>query len=354
MMSLQSLPQFVWRYLKNIFPVLISKLIKTLTGIGGFAIVIFFLWIFYPKKIEKVFLQIRRILAYFSHKHELKYIADHIQVHTNSKTNKFNQETGGVFPYDINIEWINEENLQSTLKDDKLIVKMKDFRNQSKNYAMAVKEFVPNALIPKGRKYVKPKLMRSIDYCMSKEILQNDTVALELYEDHFFEEAPSKAKILKKIKRLIKEVEEIDQCGFLTRIMLREYKKLADLYPQDPRAEVLQETLELEEILYGLAKRERGEEVQLDLEGKYLSLAIMPIAKKEKREELDRYLAFMRKTFNEGTEKIYLIAAGKKNVSLGRMITKTARLNFADLIYKEEFKAKHRDKKMKCYIAALA
>lgn len=133
----------------------------------------------------------------------------------------------------------------SSLEDGSLIVKMRDFENQSKNYALAIKEFVPKALIPKARRYVKPKLMRSIDFSVSKDILENNTVALELYEDYFFEEIKASNSNLEEVKRLIKKVDRIDRRGLLTRIMLREYKKLAALYPQEPPNKVLEETSEV-------------------------------------------------------------------------------------------------------------
>jgi hypothetical protein len=149
-------------------------------GIIVSAIAYILVWIFYPEKIEKWGIMINKLAAYFSEKHERRYISKHIEYRINNLKEKFCKESEGIFPYKFKIEWIKVDQIESYLqeRDNVLIVKMKNHRNQSKNLAIAVREYVPHALIPTARRYVEPHLMKAIDYVASKEFLAKDTNAL--------------------------------------------------------------------------------------------------------------------------------------------------------------------------------
>jgi len=258
------------------FQQLIQILQLILSGIGVFAIAYVLVWILHPEKVEKWVIMFNKFAAYFSEKHERRYISKHIEHRINSSREKLCKESEGIFPYKLKIEWIEADQIENCLReqDNVLIVKMKNHRNQSKNLAIAVKEYVPYALIPTARRYVEPHLMKAIDYVVSKVFLAKDTSALTYFINMNKLDLTTKDHIIK--------VDKIHDQGYLTRILLSEYKKLGYLlYPKEPTSETFNETLELESKIYALVTKRPEEKVSPEVYGKFIKVAIVPIAKDE-------------------------------------------------------------------------
>jgi hypothetical protein len=234
-------------------------------------------------------------------------------------------------------------------QDNVLIVKMKNHRNQSKNLAIAVKEYVPYALIPMARRYVEPHLMKAIDYVVSKEFLAKDTSALTYFINMNKLDLATKDHIVK--------VDKIHEQGFLTRILLSEYKKLGYLlYPKEPTSETFNETLELESKIYALVTKRPEEKVSPDVYGKFIKVTIVPIAKDETIEKwgIEPHLEFIKKSLEKGIRTFYVVAAGKINVSLAK--------NLVDIVERkiglkkvlcEEYDAIFREQKIRVFLGML-
>jgi len=328
---------------------IIQALQLIFSGTGLLAFAFFLVWVFYPEKVEKWVILLSKLVAYFSEKHERRYISKHIEYNVNSLREKFCRESSGILPYKIEVEWINSDEIESYLKGDNvLIVKMKNHRNQSKNLAIAVKEYVPNALIPTARMYVEPSLMRAIDYVVSKEFLKRDTSAFT-----YFSEV---VKVEQKIKEFVEKVDKINEQGFLTRVLLSEYKKLGLLYPREPTWETYNETLDLESKVHALVTKKPEEKVSPKICGKFIKAALVPVAKEETVEKggIEPHLTFIKNAINEGIKTFYVVAAGKTNIFLAKAVMNSVEREInLKRVYEEEYTGIFRENKTKMYLGIL-
>ena len=125
--------------------------------------------------------------AYVNKKAEKMYMATNIQSSISEKRKKLGLG-GDVFEYGIKIDWTDEETAETDLKENKILVMMKPFRSQAKNFASVVSLYVPQAVLPKARNYVDQDLMKSIDYTLSKSLLEDNPTALQYYTSRKIEE----------------------------------------------------------------------------------------------------------------------------------------------------------------------
>jgi len=135
----------------------------------------------------------------------------------------------GILPYGVRIKWVDVEKPETYLKDGVVILKMKNYRNNSKNLAYAASFYVTSALIPEAKPYIHPKIMEGMEYVVTKEFVEEDPLSIEYLKEVFkaaLEDKETRNKILK--------LEAINDQRFLTRILLREYTKLSNLYPREP------------------------------------------------------------------------------------------------------------------------
>jgi len=204
--------------------------------IGTVSLTLFVIYFLFPEKFERIIIMINKVLAYLSEKHERKYISRQIEYSIERKRRELDRSgVSNILPYGIKIEWTNVDDPDFSLKENMLIVKMKNHRNQSKNLAIATKIYVNNALIPKARRYVEPILMKSIDFIISKHILSWDTAAIT----HFLKLEEVNIRKNPELKMTIEHLDKIDGVGYITRILLREYDKLSALFPREPEKKFL-------------------------------------------------------------------------------------------------------------------
>lgn len=303
-------------------------------------LVIFFL---YPEKFEKVVTLLHRFLAFISEKHEKMYIAKHIENTIECKR----REIEDIMPYKIKIEWANLEDPDFFLDEHTMIIKMKNYKNQSRNLALATKLYVPHALIPKARKYVHPELMKSIDYVISEDILEKDPIALKFFKEMIGDD-------IKGHEKTIEQLKSIHAQGLLTRVLLQEYGSLAKFSPMEPNNNIHNETVELKNRVYALVTKSPGKDVDPSFRGNYIKVAIVPVAKPEKviQQGLDPHINFIR-THKEEFDVFYIIAAGS-NCSLAKLLVKRCEEELKLKKIKEwKYRGLYRGQSMKCYVAKI-
>ena len=330
---------------------IISLILELFAGIGGIALVILIIWIFFPEKIEKWAVLLHKLLAFASENHERKYIAKHIETNITSWKKRLCKQCKSVLPYDVRIKWIDIENIESELEKETLIVKMKNHRNQSKNFAYAAYEYTRNACIPKARRYVDPIIMYGIDYVISKSILSGDTRALSYFADITEEEIFTKAEL----KQIVEELDIIHSQGSLTRILLSEYAGLSKLYPSDPDEEVHQETVDFEQKLFEFVTRKPGEDVDPRFNRKHIQAVIVPIARPLKllTSGTQPHKRFIKRAIDEGINDIYVIAAGAFIPHAKELCEKIVNDFGLEKTSEDEYNGIYNQKKRRLYCACL-
>lgn len=308
------------------------------------------MWIFLPEKVEKWAILVHRGLAYVSEKHERTYIAGSIEERVRQWKERMLKELSSILPYDLKVKWVNMETVESELKEGKLIIKMKNHRNQSTNFAFAVREFVPNTLLPKARQYVDPLIMEGIDYVISKSILSDDTRALQYFSDQAkdrFSEAG--------LKQIVNELDAIHSQGERTIILLSEYSALSVLYPQDPNEKIYRETASFEKMLYGVVKKEPDQDVQLKVDGNYIHAAIIPVAKSFTllTSGITTHLEGIRRDIEHGIIGFYIIGAHGNISNAKELFEKSCSAYGMTRVWENEFRGTYRGRRDKLYCGCL-
>lgn len=194
--------------------------------------------------------------------------------------------------------------------------------------------------------------MKAIDYVISKHILSKDTSAFSYFVSM---SAPELESFL-LTKDLIGELDKINEKGLLTRVLLSEYKKLGFLYPTEPTPELQSETVGFEKKVYALITKKSEEKVDTSLQGAFIKTAVVPVAKDLTLEMygIEAHMKFIKSSLEKEIRTFYVIAAGKINCTLAKIILERAVKEYGLVkIYEDEFSATFRGQKMKSFVGAL-
>lgn len=283
-------------------------------------VLIILVWfLFCPEKAEKCASLLYRMFASISYFASRKYISLNIQGEINGKIKKLNKEVKDALPYRMKIRWVKAEEAEAEVKNGNVIVFMRDYKNQSINIAHAALAYTCKGLLPKARNYVEPTLMRSIDYMVAMKIAEGNTGAVK-YLNELFESESSKNTALKSWRN---KLISIDKQGYLTRVMIFDFKSLSEFFPGPSTDDIRKETAEYAKLVHRLATKKPGEKVNPSFNGKYLHVAITPIARAEIM-TIDPHLNFIKHSLNEGVNTFHIVAVGKRNITLARIVMKRA------------------------------
>jgi hypothetical protein len=322
-----------------------------LSGIfSSFITALCLLWLFFkhPEKVEKWISIMTRTIAYFSKKAARTHMMTDIQSTIDAQRKKLNIHEE-VLPYGVSVKWTNADEVQTDLKENKVVIMMCPYQSQARNLAHIVSVYVPRALLPKARRYVEPNLMSGIDHTVSKFILKENTTALEYYLSEVMEQAND------EVKSWIVKMDKLNEQGILSRILLPEIKRLDILYPQEPNQKVLIESVELASLLHRLATKEPGIDISPHYSGMYIKMAVVPVAKPGKiaDEGVGAHLAFIEYALSYGIDHFYVVSTGpliKYARDLVRIIQQKLKL---EKVYEDEHKGLFRGKLTKIFSAML-
>lgn len=331
---------------------MLEELFRYILGIVSSSIItaLILLWFFIknPEKIEKWVSMFLRLVAYFSEKAERSYMATNIQATIAEKRKKLGVR-GEVLAYGVKIKWTNQDSAEVDLKENRVIAMMRPFKSQAKNLATIVSLYVPRALLPRSRRYVEENLMASIDYTISKTILEDNPIAMQYYIDREIR------KHSEETKELIQMVAFIHEIGRLTRVIIPELQNLSNLYPLEPNSEIHEETLKLAKEVHRferIIEPTEGEEAGIFL-GKYIKMALVPVGKTEKllTTGIQSHLDFINQQIKKGILHFYIVSSGASN-SYAKFLAERACEEFdLSLVFYEEYEGKFRGEKRKMFCA---
>jgi hypothetical protein len=178
------------------------------------------------------------------------------------------------------VKFRRADETKAVLDRGEVVVIMRESDHHGENVAHALMAYLPKAVLPRARRYIDEDTMKAADLTLAKALLADDARppgALEcLYEEHLDPAATRSQQLNEKLG----ELDEIDLHGWLTRVLLAEFRALGDqLYPGASHPAVLLETERLEQWLYRLATQGPGEyATSLRFEGKLFRVAIIFVA----------------------------------------------------------------------------
>ncbi len=216
----------------------------------------------------------------------------------------------GVIGGKLRLEWANAEEACAHIRNGEVVVFMRRARDREENITNALMTYLPRAVIPRARRYVDRETMRAVDLTIARSILQVShmpTGALDLFIDRYLDPA------LVELRGTIEEVDAIDLHGWLTRVMLSEYRMLGKkLYPSPCDKACLHDAREFCVWLGKLARRERYDhKTSLKYKGRYLNAGIVFVAMKG-RIEAEGLIPYRKRVkrliYQEKCDAVYLMA----------------------------------------------
>jgi small subunit ribosomal protein S1 len=263
---------------------LIYEFIKN-PSLWGYPILIFIIIYFLlnPEKVEKWGAILFKAFAYFSVRAEKKHISLDIQSYVNSFQKQINDESEGLLPYGIKIEWVSEEiTPESFLAEGKVIIRLGHHKNRDENIIRVILEYISQALVPEIKHHITKEVRQAIDFTVVKKILSDVPSALNrFYETRYKPEVEENPKI----EELCKMMEDLDSVGWFTRIFLREMKEigveLKSRFPNLSEMDVNNEIIDFLRFLHTIATKRPEEIVPLSFIGNFIKVAIVLVARPE-------------------------------------------------------------------------
>lgn len=245
-------------------------------------------------------------------------VAMNLEADLNSIKETVNSQVEGLIPYSAKIKWVQGTDPKSLIDKYKgeVIIKMKHHSDQARNRVYAAMAYVSTGLIPESRLYIDRKMCKSIDFTFVKKILLQKGTAL----DYFFREIVRPEMGDQETRKYLTMMENLDEEGTFTRMLLRELKELGRIYPRhDEKA--FNDTKKFADYLNKLATRKPGEHVQLSFEGDRLRVSSMLIAKPETviTFGIEHYVDWAKLSIEKGIDSIYVLARGR-NIELAKLV----------------------------------
>jgi small subunit ribosomal protein S1 len=235
-----------------------------------------------------------------------------------------NKEAEGLVSREIDIQWVDEENITAFLRKGKVVVLMKHYQNHDKNVVNAAWHYVQTGVLHNGKRYFTQPLKKAIDLSITKKILceeEENGTSIE-----YFSENTLKPELQdKETSDAFQIVEKLEDKGLLTRILLREIKLVGKkLYPQQPDKSSTSETSRFFQFLQPFAEHQGGQDNinQWEYFSTHICMGIMFVARQSKLNEegLAPYLANVERQFTRGCDRVYVFARGLEKIKAVKLI----------------------------------
>lgn len=219
----------------------------------------------------------------------------------------------GIMAKDLKIDWVKEENAETFIKNNQVIIRMQQNSNPHKNFVTAVTSFVGQGLLPKAKRYIDQEIlnMSKLSVCRTL-IINGDSEALD-----YFDETVLSPTICSdsEAEETLKRLKVIDQNGMFVNILLNEYAKASSkIYPDTPDPLLIAESREFLTYLYRIALRNISDVEEFQFNREYFKVHIFLTANSRTyaRSGLRPYLNNINKSLSSGTETIYVFGLGRK------------------------------------------
>jgi len=283
--------------------------------------------LFFPEKAERIGSMLYRALRGLGGFFEKRYVATDLQSTINRKQKQINSEVKGALPYPVAIKWVQQVDPEAFIQRGRCIVRMHKSDNRARNLVTATMAYMGQGVIPFARRYIDDQVSEGLDLAITRSILVSEDApdALDIFIEEILHPLITEDEEFAELYRVM---ESLDDSGFLTRILLREFMELGRmLYPKSPHDELKEETRRFVHFLSNIALKE-SRDVPLEFRGKALHVHVILVARSWKLElhGLDPYVKRCIESARSGVDAIYICARGD-NISAAK--------EMADLVSQE-------------------
>lgn len=266
-------------------------------------------------------------LASFGGYFRRRAISGKLQGKVNQFADRLEKESSGIMPFRLKVEWVKNVDREAILQEEGIvIVRLGHHHNElQKALALAMHSFSSKAIIPNSRPYLSDTVVCGIDLVTTKKMLHSAKESGSL--DYFLDEIVTPAIAADdNLRDKCQVMELLDERGFFSRILLREYKEMGrKMYPRTPDGSSVGECEEFLKFLNELATRTPGEEGELDFRNNRIRVAILLVARAETMEKVgyDAYIRRIQIHRKNRIETVYILGS-EDNISYVRQIGELA------------------------------
>jgi len=178
--------------------------IKIILPWSGWILFFTFLCYIYknPEKLDEWLAKIDRFLLWLGFKRAKQFITRDVRTKIKQASKKINKEAEGLITKDVEIIWVNQDNIESFLRQGKVIIRMRHYQNQDKNIVNATTHYVLRGVLHTAKIYLPEKIQKAVNLALTKKILAEEQ-EVGTSTDYFF------ANILNPSLKSDKELEKI-------------------------------------------------------------------------------------------------------------------------------------------------
>lgn len=230
-------------------------------------------------------------------------------------TKEISKENKYILPYDMKVEWVQNESKKTLLENNQIIIRMGLGDNKSRNVVTALSEYINKGFMPKTRRYVDENIVKASDLnLMRKMLILGYQDGLDIFDDEVY--LPL-IEADKQIKDMIQNIISIDDDGMFIPILINEFIKASRiLHPDIPNQTFKNETKEFLNFLYRHATTPKDQLREFEFKREYIKVVVALMSSDytlyEKGENF--YIRKISKAINNGFDTIYLLSLGSKIV----------------------------------------
>jgi len=251
-----------------------------------------------------------RLFSRISRAAEMRSVALDIQGRIGSFSKSISSEVPGIMPYGIKIQWVTGEvTKESFFKDGEIILRMNYHTNQDENVVYAAMEYIARGMLSQSRPYVDERVMKSTDLICTKKLIDKERrTALQFYYGEILSPA---RKSDGELDRYVLIMQQLDELGYFTQILLRELQRLGvTMQFSIPEEGVKEETKQFVEFLDEKINRKKpGVDVYPEFLGEKIKTSIVYVARAE-AETIEPHLVWINRCVDKGVDTIYLCGRG--------------------------------------------
>jgi len=262
-----------------------------------------------------------------------------IEGNLNSFSKRFNSDSAEFIIPRVKVEFVDENNIEAFITKGLPIIKMNFSRNNNENLVNAAINYMKVALLDKSKNYLDKEISDSIDLNVTRRmLLENKNMESITYFDAKYL-MPEFSK-LPNLRNYYDHISEIDDAGFLTRLLLREYRDFGPaVFPTIPNDSHKLESREFFNFVYNLSIRKKDEETPLLFNKAFIRLGIIFVAKTETYDlfGLAAYQRRIRILVNNGVYTFYLFGRGDRHTEIVNELRSEIlrNHNFRELFYQK-------------------
>jgi len=297
-------------------------------------------------------------LAWFGMRFERGAIGNQIRGELGEATKKVNSEGGvAILPHGVKVKWVKPKDVErdSFIEEGNVVVILEHHKNGARNLARATSLYVSGGLIPSSRAYVDPHLMKAVDLAIARKLLalEGRMDAVEVLTHELL--APT-IKNDPSVEQYLAGIEQMDQQGTFTRVLMREYAGIwSKLYLQPPSQAIFTETVRFADIMKTMATRLPHSTNILELQGAAISTHIIPVARDELvGVDITPHLDAAHICHANTIETVYIVARGKVNNAMAEVVVQGIEADGLYILEKaSSFRGQMGAKRLPFYIAGM-